>query len=600
MSSQVVRVERFTKGSLSAIGKEVERDEKDLFENRNEDIDRSRTHLNEFFKLTNNGMYNEWKETCERLNIVNANKLKKNVTAFEGMVITSDRAFFESLGWSPGEDPTVEMNDFFNQAYEFACREIGFRGTDENILSAAIHYDETTPHLQLYYIPVVDSWKEKVYEKDENERVKKSSTGSPIQARDEKGKIIYNRVTNSLDRRLNRSEFWQNKGGKNSYTRMQDRFQELVGKNFGLDRGEIGSTREHTTKAKWEMQKLDQSLEFGKKLVKEERTELDQLRAENQTLKSENQRMSGEIEILNTAFDQGAKKYKVLLSRGNTLYQEQEQLKAENSRLKAQNEQIDSQIEQKISEANEIINHASKLESEIEGQKLLISHLADQIRENSEKLNNVKVELSDAQNNVSEALKQEKLSQFRLEHLKADEKRINGKIRDLEYAESRFPAEIRNLGQKKAGLEADLKILSGEKSGLQQENRNLKAENEKLYRFKSDRDNIVAMVSSFQAACNRAIVQIEQQYSLSKVYIPTSLLEWSNKKPGLFKDNDRIHAAVNEVDQLNQQQKKQDDEKERKLNAVDRLKQQLDRQAESVLSAGDEYEQEWDIWEPEQ
>lgn len=295
MSSQVVRVERFTKGSLSAIGKEVERDEKDLFENRNEDIDRNRTHLNEFFKLTNNGMYNEWKETCERLNIVNANKLKKNVTAFEGMVITSDRAFFESLGWSPGKDPTVEMNDFFNQAYEFACREIGFRGTDENILSAAIHYDETTPHLQLYYIPIVDSWKEKVYEKDENEKVKKSPTGSPIQARDEKGKIIYHRVTNSLDRRLNRSEFWQNKGGINSYTRMQDRFQELVGKNFGLDRGEIGSTREHTTKAKWEMQKLGQELDQLQAENSHLKTENSQLRAENQKLKAKKLHLIGEI-----------------------------------------------------------------------------------------------------------------------------------------------------------------------------------------------------------------------------------------------------------------------------------------------------------------
>lgn len=578
MSSQVVRVERFTKGSLSAIGKEVERDEKDLFENRNEDIDRSRTHLNEFFKLTNNGMYNEWKETCERLNIVNANKLKKNVTAFEGMVITSDRAFFESLGWSPGEDPTVGMNDFFNQAYEFACREIGFRGTDENILSAAIHYDETTPHLQLYYIPVVDSWKEKVYEKDENERVKKSSTGSPIQARDEKGKIIYNRVTNSLDRRLNRSEFWQNKGGKNSYTRMQDRFQELVGKNFGLDRGEIGSTREHTTKQKWQKQQLDQQLEqtqksidAGDKFIGQKRQYLDQLRNDYDQTK---------ISLQNTQ---------------NSLSEALAETKALQDGLpvlRAEKNSLNQEIAGLRLEKNEL----TRLKGDVEGLKLLKSSAQKELNEYYTKLDTAKKDLTDIEISLSEARTAEKDAKRSVEHLAEKKEILRVKIRDLEYAESRFPAEVKNLSQKKAGLEADLKILSGEKSGLQQENRNLKAENEKLYRFKSDRVNIMGMVDRIKDSLNDVVRQIERDYS-KEVYIPRSTRKWANKKPGLFKDNDRIHKAGKELRQLERQQEKQNDEKERKLNAVDRLKQQLDRQTEPVMSAGDEYEQAWDDWE---
>lgn len=596
MSSQVVRVEQFRKGSLNNIGREANDPHRGKIKHRNEDIDQSRNHLNEYFLMPKKSLYGEFKEISEDMNIVNSEKLKKNAIAFEGMIITSDQEFFKSLGWVPGEPTPEKVQDFFKQAYAFALAEIGFKGSDENILSAVVHYDETTPHLQLYYVPVVDSWKEKVYQRDENGKIMTTGDRTPIPARDEKGKMIYNHVKDSADRRINRSEFWKNKGGQTSYSRMQDRFQELVGKNFGLDRGEIGSTREHTTKAKWEMQKMDQSLKFGKKLVREERMELDQLRADNQTLKSENQRMSGEIEILNTEFDKGAEKYKVLLSRGNTLYQEQEQLKAENSRLMAQNKQINSQIEQKISEANKIIDQANRLESEIDGRKLLISQLAEQVLENSDKLNKVKTELSDAQNIVSEALKQEKLAQFRLEHLKADEKRLNGKIRDLEYAESRFPAEVKNLSQKKAGLEADLKILSGEKSGLEQENRNLKAANEKLYRFKSDRDNIVGMVDRLKDSLNDVVKQIERDYS-KEIYIPRSTREWASKKPGLFKDNDRIHEAGKELRQLERQQEKQNDEKERKLNAVDRLKQQLDRQAESVINAGDEYDQAWDDWE---
>ena len=550
MSYGIVRIQKFTKGSVKGIEIHDRREKMtDETSHTNPDIDWDRSHLNyDLHPDQNQNFYQAVKNRIHQLDLPRA--VRKDAIVMAQVLVTSDHDFFECL-------TDDEQKKFFEDSYLFLADRYGM----ENIVSATVHLDEKTPHMHINMVPVTDDG-----------RLSAKSVFTPA-----------------------------------SLINLQDRFHEQVGQEFGLDRGERGGKKKHLSVIDYkiataadELEQTEQSLAFGKKLVKEERTELDQLRAENQTLKSENQRMSGEIEILNTAFDQGAEKYKVLLSRGNALYQEQEQLKAENSRLKAQNEQIDSQIEQKISEANEIINRASKLESEIEGQKLLISHLADQIRENSEKLNKVKVELSDAQNNVSEALKQEKLAQFRLENLKADEKRLNGKIRDLEYAESRFPAEVKNLSQKKAGLEADLKILSGEKSGLQQENRNLKAENEKLYRFKSDRDNIVAMVSSFQAACNRAIVQIEQQYSLSKVYIPTSLLEWSNKKPGLFKDNDRIHAAVNEVDQLNQQQKKQDDEKEQRINGIGRLAQEVPRQAESVINAGDRFDdQEIDIWDQE-
>jgi len=280
MGSQVVRVHSFGKGSLGGIGKEVEREEKDLLENRNKDIDKNRTHMNEFYKHTENGMYGEWKDTCKRLNITNSENLKKNATAFEGMVITSDKEYFEKLGYVPGQVPPEKVKEFFDRSYEFAKQEIGFKGTDSNILSACVHYDETTPHLQLYYVPVVDSWKEKVYEKDENGKVLKNENGSPIQARDDHGKIIYKDVENSEKRRLNRTQFWQNKGGKNSYTLMQDRYYEQVSKEYGLGRGEKGSTKEHTTKAQWEAQKLDKELAIKSKELTAHEQKIEKLKGE--------------------------------------------------------------------------------------------------------------------------------------------------------------------------------------------------------------------------------------------------------------------------------------------------------------------------------
>lgn len=280
MSSQVLRVEGFSKGSLMGIGREVERAENYVLQHRNPDIDIERTHLNHIYKQTKNGMYGEFKDICKKLNVSNADNLKKNATAFEGIVITSDKEYFENLGYVPGQEPPEKVKEFFDKSYDFAKQEIGFQGTDNNILSAVVHYDETTPHLQLYYVPVVDSWKDKVYQKDENGKVLKNENGSPIQARDNKGKIIYNDIENSEERRLNRTQFWQNKGGKNSYSLMQDRYYEQISKEYGLGRGEKGSTKQHTTKAQWEAQKLEKELDIKTKELTAHQQKIEKLKSE--------------------------------------------------------------------------------------------------------------------------------------------------------------------------------------------------------------------------------------------------------------------------------------------------------------------------------
>ena len=183
ISYQVIRVEQFTKGSLGKIGAEAERTS---VHNRNEDIDSERTPLNLYFKKSEGGLTAQWKKTMQELNATFREK-KKSV-AFEGMIITSDTAFFERLGWEKGKDTPNAVMEFFNSCYEFALWGIGYKVTDKIILSAVIHLDETTPHLQLYYIPIVDTAKKKVYEKGADGKVKRNEKGSPIQKKDERGK----------------------------------------------------------------------------------------------------------------------------------------------------------------------------------------------------------------------------------------------------------------------------------------------------------------------------------------------------------------------------------------------------------------------------
>ena len=122
-------------------------------------------------------------------------------------------------------------------------------------------------------------WIEKK-DQDENGKVLKNSNGSPIQARDNKGKIIYKDIENSEERRLNRTQFWQNKGGKNSYSLMQDRYYEQISKEYGLGRGEKGSTKQHTTKAQWEAQKLEKELDIKTKELTAHQQKIEKLKSE--------------------------------------------------------------------------------------------------------------------------------------------------------------------------------------------------------------------------------------------------------------------------------------------------------------------------------
>jgi len=178
ISYQVIRVEKFGKTDLGGIGKECERESSSY---RNVDIDGERIKDNIFIKKSEEGFISTWKRIVKETNATFKNT--KTSTAFEGIVITSDKKFFEDLGYVQGEQPPQKVLEFFDKSYKFVLREIGYHGTDENIISAVVHLDETTPHLQLYYIPLVDKGKQKVYAIGEDGKVLRNEKGSPNKTR---------------------------------------------------------------------------------------------------------------------------------------------------------------------------------------------------------------------------------------------------------------------------------------------------------------------------------------------------------------------------------------------------------------------------------
>ena len=186
-------------------------------------------------------------------------KETKKAVAFEGVIITSDKAFFEEHGYVPGEPLPLELQKFFADSYAFLKRQIGYHGGDQNILSAAVHLDETTPHLQIYYIPVVDEGRKKVYAKGADGKVLRNEKGSPVQEKDKNGRSLYER-TQLEQPKVCSSEFWEQRGAQASFGNLQDEFHEQVARYYGLERGEVGSSKKHTTKYQWEKQQQEQEL----------------------------------------------------------------------------------------------------------------------------------------------------------------------------------------------------------------------------------------------------------------------------------------------------------------------------------------------------
>ena len=330
---------------------------------------------------------------------------KKDSVAFEGMIITSDSAFFEKLGYVPGLPPPPEVKEFFERAYKFALHFIGHHGTDENILSAVVHYDETTPHLQLYYLPLVDTAKKKVYALTADGKVLRNNKGSPIQKKDENGKSVYDYV--KLEQpKLCSSDFWAERGGQHSYGNMQDEFYEAISVRYGLGRGEVGSNKKHTTKYEWQMKQQQEQLAEANKSLQNKHTELaiaeDKLEkaelqaniAESrqalaeeaaQALEEKRNKLEREVEPLQAAVEvlQEYSDGKRKLNK-----QDLSVIAAEAAKLKAENGQLEQQLEMSRRDQHDVFTLYQKTEREKQALKsdadtlrALREHAPDKLKE---------------------------------------------------------------------------------------------------------------------------------------------------------------------------------------------------------------------------
>ena len=187
MSYAIIRNEKLTRAE--SYGAYVHNDRK-AKNHSNKDIDPTRTHLNFYCKENETTYIREFDRMKKEYDL--QGNLRKNSIIMCQMMITSDNEFFKKIGLE-------ETKRYFRESYKFVCnyKNLGER----NIISAAVHLDETTPHMHLVFIPV-------------------------IHTKDEQG--------NAIDKICAR-DFWR---GRDSYRKLQNDFHKYVtSKGFDLERG---------------------------------------------------------------------------------------------------------------------------------------------------------------------------------------------------------------------------------------------------------------------------------------------------------------------------------------------------------------------------
>lgn len=187
MSYAIVRNEKLVRAKAQGIC--VHNDRK-ANNHSNREIHISRTHLNYYLKKNELNYVKEFDILKEKYNF--KGQIRSNSIIMCEMIFTSDADFFNKIG-------IAETKRYFEESYNFICnyKNLG----KENIISAVVHLDESTPHMHLVYVPIIHT---------------KDNNGNDI-----------NKVCCR--------DFWK---GRDSYRKLQNSYYEYItSKGFQLERG---------------------------------------------------------------------------------------------------------------------------------------------------------------------------------------------------------------------------------------------------------------------------------------------------------------------------------------------------------------------------
>ena len=193
-------MEKYKRADIVGIERENERDE-NYKSTKNPQIDKSRTHLN-YHTLPYEKKYLAFID--ERIKQLSPKrKIKDDAVLITSFILGSDKDFFDGLAKGQQKQFFADCTDFFSERYG-----------KENVVSAVVHLDESTPHLHFNLMPV---------------------TGGRLCAKE-----LFDR---------------------SALRELQTDFYETVGKKYGLERGKEGSTAKHLDTIAYKTKKMTEAAE---------------------------------------------------------------------------------------------------------------------------------------------------------------------------------------------------------------------------------------------------------------------------------------------------------------------------------------------------
>ena len=134
---------KYKSGNVFGLQKHNQRENENY---SNIDIDKARTPLN--YDLVNQEDINYLKrvKTIIEANRRSERAIRKDAAVYCECIISSDGAFFENL-------TDDKQKEFFKSSLDYLKNRIG----EEFIVSANVHLDETTPHMHVGFVPIIEN-----------------------------------------------------------------------------------------------------------------------------------------------------------------------------------------------------------------------------------------------------------------------------------------------------------------------------------------------------------------------------------------------------------------------------------------------------------
>ena len=193
-------MEKYKRADIVGIERENERDE-NYKSTRNPQIDKSKTRLN-YHTVPYEKKYLAFID--ERIKQLSPKrKIKDDAVLVTSFILGSDKEFFDRITAEQQKQFFADCTDFFSERYG-----------EENVISAVVHLDESTPHLHFNLMPV---------------------TGGRLCA-----KVLFDRT---------------------ALRDLQTDFYEAVGKEYGLERGKEGSAAKHLDTVAYKTKKMTEAAE---------------------------------------------------------------------------------------------------------------------------------------------------------------------------------------------------------------------------------------------------------------------------------------------------------------------------------------------------